>query len=384
MKRDHYLQEIENQLRVQPVCALLGPRQVGKTTLAGQYAQEHFPNDSAFFDLENPVDLARLENPMLAFASITETLIVIDEIQLRPDLFPILRVLVDRPDNKHKFLILGSVSRDLTKQSSESLAGRIGYIELPPFSFFEVHDSAKLQIRGGFPKSYLASSDKDSYTWRQNYVRTFLERDIPALGFNIPALQMRRFWTMLAHYHGQTLNLSEIARSLMISDSVVKKYLDILAGTFMIRLLPAWFENISKRQVRASKLYFCDIGILNFLLGISNKHELQTNPKLGALWEGFALEEVTRFLDVSVEEAFFWSTQAGAELDLLVIKDGKRLGFEFKYSDAPTTTKSMHSALRDLNLNRFVVIYPGDQMYQLTKDIVVCGLNDLVNNKLKL
>lgn len=378
MERKSYLKKIEAQLRVHPICAILGPRQAGKTTLAKMYIDSFFANDAAFFDLENPLDLARLENPMLSISAIDQSIIVIDEIQLRRELFPILRVIVDNPKNKHKFLILGSASRDLIRQSSESLAGRIGYIELPPFSLFEVKDSAKLWLRGGFPKSYLAQDENDSYLWRQSYVSTFLERDIPNLGFNIPATQMRRFWIMLAHYHGQTVNFSEIARSLIISDKIVRKYLDILAGTFMVRILSPWFENISKRQVKSPKIYFRDSGILNFLLSIKNKEQLNTNPKLGSLWEGFALEETIRILDASDQESFFWSTQSDSELDLLIIKGSKRLGFEFKYSDVPKTTKSMHSILKDLKLEKIFVVYPGEKTFPLTENITACTLEFLI------
>lgn len=384
MKRQRYFKEIEKQFRVHSVCALLGPRQVGKTTLARMYMSENFYNDAVLFDLENPIDLARLENPMLAFSGITESLIVIDEIQLRPDLFTVLRVIVDDPKLKRKFLILGSASRDLIQQSSQTLAGRIGYIELPPFSLFEVHDSEKLWLRGGFPRSYLADNQQDSYLWRQEYIRTFLERDIPSLGFNIPPAHLRRFWTMLAHYHGQTINFSEIARSLMISDNTVRRYLDILVGTFMIRMLLPWFENISKRQVKSPKMYFRDSGILHALLGVTTKADLESNPKLGAFWEGYALEEIIRFLQVNGEDVFFWATQADAELDLFIIKDGKRLGFEFKYTDAPKTTKSMHSAVADLKLDQLLVIYPGQQVFKLTETITACGLESFIDNKMNL
>jgi len=379
MERKRYLEAINKQLSVHPICGLLGPRQVGKTTLAHMYV-EQYAHDAVFFDLENPEDLLRLENPMLAFSDISKKLIVIDEIQLKPNLFPILRVLVDKPSNTNKFLILGSASRDLIQQSSETLAGRIGYIELPPLSLFEVLDSSTLWIRGGFPKSFLADTEEQSYLWRQAYITTFLERDIPQLGFNIPAAHLRRFWAMLAHYHGQTINFSEIARSLMISDNTVRRYIDILTGTFMIRTLTPWYQNISKRQVRSPKLYFRDTGILNTLLGVHTKEQLYTNPKLGALWEGYALEETIRFLDAPGNEFFFWATQADAELDLFCIINGKRFGFEFKYSDAPKITKSMHSALNDLELDHLFIIYPGDHSFRLTETISVSGLTTFIAN----
>jgi len=303
LKREKYLQDIIAQFRVHPICAILGPRQVGKTTLAHLFVEQHFAGDAYFFDLENKEDLARLDNPMLAFRSISQTLIVIDEIQLRPELFPTLRVFVDEfriplgihgPSDtiqKKQFLILGSASRDLIRQSSETLAGRIGYIELPPFSLAEVHNTERLWMRGGFPHAYLAETEDDSYLWRQDYIKTFLERDIPSLGFDVPAAQMKRFWLMLTHYHGQIFNASEIGRSMGISDHMVRKHLDILAGTFMVRVLLPWFENLSKRQVRAPKLYFRDSGILHALTEITDCDRLYRNPKLGAFWEGFALQD---------------------------------------------------------------------------------------------
>ncbi len=375
MIRKDYLKSIQTLLDIHPICAILGPRQVGKTTLARDYIATHHIDDAHFFDLEDPLDIARLQNPMLALSNITSKFIVIDEIQRAPELFPILRVIVDRPESNQKFLILGSASRDLIKQSSETLAGRIGYIELPPFTLFEVHESNRLWLRGGFPLSYLADTEEKSFLWRKNYITTFLERDIPSLGFNIPPEQMRRFWLMLAHYHGQIFNASELSRSLGISDHTVRRYLDILAGTFMIRILSPWFENLKKRQVKSPKIYFRDSGILNALLDIENNVTLQRNPKLGAFWEGFALEQIIQALKVSSQECFFWATQAAAELDLFIIKKGKRIGFEFKYTDAPKTHKSMHSAKKDLQLDLLMVVYPGKDIFPLTEDFVACGLD---------
>ena len=376
-KRDYYLQEIERNFRVHSACAILGPRQVGKTTLARTFVKEKMGGVARFFDLENPLDLARLENPMLTLSSEPEKLIVIDEIQMRPDLFPIIRVLVDDPSHKRKLLILGSASRDLIRQSSETLAGRIGYMELPPFSLGETQNNSRLWLRGGFPLSYLASSNADSFLWRQNYIKTFLERDIPSLGFSIPAQQMRRFWLMLVHYHGQVFNASELARSLGVSDKTIHKYIDILSGTFMIRRLSPWLENLKKRQVRSPKVYFRDSGILHALLNIKVTTELDTYPKLGAFWEGFALEEVIRTYDASPEESFFWATHANAELDLFIIKHGKRLGFEFKYTDVPKVTKSMIIALEDLKLDHITVVYPGKETFELTDKITAQGLESL-------
>lgn len=374
MERLSYLKQIADNYRIHSVCAILGARQVGKTTLARQFIQD---KQHVFFDLENPLDLARLENPMLTLSAITNKLIVIDEIQRRPDLFPILRVLVDREDNNCTFLILGSASRELIRQSSETLAGRIGYIELPPLSLFEINDSKNLWLRGGFPRSYFAQTDADSYAWRQKYISTFLELDIPNLGLNIPAQQMRRFWLMLAHYHGQIFNGNEIGKSLGISAHMVRKYVDVLAGTFMIRILQPWFENLKKRQVKSPKIYFRDSGILNTLLAISDEDQLQSFPRLGSFWEGFALEEIIRSLQADSGDCYFWATQADAELDLLIMHRGKLLGFECKYTDQPKTTKSMHTVMADLKLEKLIVVYPGKEVFPLTEKIVAYGLETI-------
>ncbi|MDB6082085.1 MAG: hypothetical protein JWO53_1357, partial [Chlamydiia bacterium] len=325
----------------------------------------------------NPLDLARLDNPMLALSGLSDQLIIIDEIQRRPNLFPVLRVLADDKEKNQKFLILGSASRDLICQSSETLAGRIGYIELPPLSIAEVENSIPLWVRGGFPRAYLTTNDEESYLWRQSYITTFLERDIPSLGFQIPPQQIRRFWLMLAHYHGQIFNASEIGKSLGISDQTVRRYLDILAGTFMVRILSPWFENLGKRQVKSKKIYFRDSGILHALLGIQNEEQLNIYPKLGAFWEGFAIEEIIRTFNAKPEECYFWATQAGAELDLLILKDGKRIGFECKYTDQPKTTRSMQIALQDLNLDHLYVIFPGKEAFPLTDKITAQGLDTL-------
>lgn len=370
MERVQFLDQIHFQYKIHSVCALLGPRQVGKTTLAKQYAND-MPK-AYFFDLENPFDLARLENPMLTLSTIQSDLIVIDEIQRRPELFSVLRVLVD--ERPRKFLILGSASRDLLQQSSETLAGRIGYIELTPFAIAEVNEYKKLWLRGGFPISYLAQSHKESYAWRQSYISTFMERDIPGLGFNIPAAQMRRLWMMLAHNHGNLLNMSEIGKSLGITHHTVRHYVDILAGTFMVRLLEPWFENISKRQVKTPKIYIRDSGILHALLGMQSEEELQVYPRLGASWEGFALEEIIKKYQAQPEECFFWATQGGAELDLLIIKDGKRLGFEIKYTDTPKITQSMRVAQQDLQLDHLYIIHPHGETFPLGDNITAQGL----------
>ena len=381
MERDLYIQLINDQYRIHSICALLGPRQVGKTTLAKAYIKSHPKQPLSFFDLENPLDLARLENPMLTLSKLTDQLIVIDEIQRRPDLFPVIRVLVDEEDKNRKFLILGSASRDLIRQSSETLAGRIGYIELPPFSLIEIKNCEKLWIRGGFPKSYLAQSNQDSYNWRQSYITTFLERDIPSLGFQIPPQQLRRFWLMLAHYHGQIFNASELGRSLGISDHSARKYLDILVGTFMVRMLNPWFENLGKRQVKSPKIYFRDSGVLHALIGILDQTQLDIHPKLGAVWEGFALEEIIRLHSATSEECYFWATQSGAELDLLILKNGKKIGFEFKYTDTPKISSSMQIAITDLKLDHLYVIFPGKISFSLSEHITAQGLEAILTEQ---
>lgn len=377
MKRVDQLNQINFAFRMHPIVALLGPRQCGKTTLARQYASQ-IP-DTEWFDLENPQDLIRLENPLLTLEHPRE-LVIIDEIQRRPELFPLLRVLVDNTGRQSRYLILGSASRDLINQSSESLAGRIAYHELTPFSLIEVDDMQLLWLRGGFPLSYLAPTDDDSYFWRKNYITTFLERDIPSLGINIPANTLRRFWTMLAHYHANIFNASEIGRSMGLSHTSIRHYLDILTGTFMLRTLQPYEINIKKRQIKSQKIYFRDSGILHSLLDIKSKEMLLGNPKLGASWEGFALEEIIRKYNADPNECFFWGTHAGAELDLLILKNGKRHGFEFKYADAPRLTSSMKIALEELELDHLTVIYPGKQDYRLSEKVTVRPLKNFIND----
>jgi uncharacterized protein len=384
MNRNSYIRKIERAFQIHPIVAILGPRQCGKTTLAKIFADSIAKILSiVHFDLENPRDLIKLDNPLLALEN-QEGLIVIDEIQLRPDLFPVLRVLADKNKKKQKYLILGSASRDLIRQSSESLAGRIAYIELPPFSVFETHEIEKLWVRGGFPLSYLASSDYESSEWRRNYITTFLERDIPALGIKIAPQNLRRFWMMLVHYHGNVFNASAIGNSLGISHTAIRNYLDILSGTFMIRQLMPWQENIKKRQVKAPKIYFRDSGIMHSLLNISAFKDLQNFPQLGASWEGFALEEVIRNQNVDAEDCYFWATHSGAELDLLIVKGQKRVGFEFKYSDSPKVTKSMQIAFDDLHLDNLYLIYPGKDSFRLTEKITAIGLNNNTDDEIRI
>lgn len=369
--RQFFLNKIEQAFQVTNVVAILGPRQCGKTTAAKQYIekQSDFPKQN-YFDLENYRDRERLRDPLLSLSSLSG-LIVIDEVQRAPDLFETLRVLVDNKELDQRYLILGSASRDLIAQSSETLAGRITYLELTPFMFDEVLQMEKLWIRGGYPLSVLGASDEISVAWRKGYIKTFLERDIPALGINIPAEQLRRFWMMLAHYHGNMFNASELGRSLGVSHKTMKDYADILTGTFMVRQIQPWYENMGKRQVKTPKIYIRDSGILHTLIGVNTYSDLLVNPKLGASWEGFALEQIIFHLDAQQEECYFWATHQQAELDLLIIKNGKRLGFEIKYSGAPKLTKSMQVAQQDLALDALTVVYPGDIEYSLTKDIYV-------------
>lgn len=376
INRTYYLDEITNEFKVHQVCCLLGPRQCGKTTLALEYQKKH-PGTSFLFDLESPEDLEALLNPMRALEDL-EGLVIIDEIQRLPNLFPVLRVLADR--KKAKFLILGSASRDLIRQSTETLAGRIGYLELTPLSLFERCDPHALFIRGGYPKSYLANSEEESVRWRKSYIRTFLERDIPSLGFNIPPTMLQRFWMMLSHYHGQLLNMDQIAKSMSISGQTVRRYLDILAGTFMVRILPPWHENIEKRQIKTPKIYLRDTGLMNTLNRIQSDEDMRTSPLKGAIWEGFALEEIIKALHLNSDEYFFWRTQGGSELDLLTFMNGKRLGFEFKYGDTPKPTKSMHIVLEDLKLDKIYVIYPGNRTIHFSDALIGMGLSEFVSS----
>lgn len=371
MIRQFFLDKIEQAFKVTKIVAILGPRQCGKTTAAKQYIQKqsHFSKQN-YFDLENYQDRERLSDPLLSLPALSG-LIVIDEIQKAPNLFETLRVLVDNKELEQNYLILGSASRDLIAQSSETLAGRISYLELTPFMFDEIHEMEKLWIRGGYPLSVLGASDEISVAWRKGYIKTFLERDIPSLGINIPPEQLRRFWMMLAHYHGNMFNASELGRSLGVSPKTMKEYADILTGTFMVRQLQPWYENIGKRQVKTPKIYIRDSGIFHTLIGVNTNSDLLVNPKLGASWEGFALEQIIFHLDVQQEECYFWGTHQQAELDLLIIKNGQRLGFEIKYSAAPKLTKSMQIAQKDLALDVLTVVYPGDVEYPLTKDIHV-------------
>ncbi|MGQ9554476.1 MAG: ATP-binding protein [Anaerolineae bacterium] len=370
--RPRYLEQLSSAVRRSPVTALLGPRQCGKTTLARVFAQHR---QATFFDLESQPDRLRLQNPELVLGSL-EGLVVLDEIQAMPELFSTLRVLVDRSESRVRFLILGSASPTLVKGVSETLAGRVEFVELSGFGLSEVGATAweKLWVRGGFPRAYLAETEEDSLAWREGFIRTFLERDIPQLGIAIPTAAMRRFWTMLAHYHGQTWNASELARSLGLSDKTVRSYLDILTGTFMVRQLQPWHENISKRQVKAPKVYFRDSGLLHGLLGLPDRLSLLGHPKVGASWEGFVLEQV--LLLVRPAEAYFWASHSGAEVDLFFLHRGRRFGVEAKFNEAPRVTTSMRIALQDLRLEHLWVIYPGQHIYPVHEKITVVPLRD--------
>lgn len=378
IRRQRHLDRVRALLGRFPVVAVVGARQVGKTTLARQLADAE-PGPVTFLDLEDPGHLARLADPMLALKDL-EGLIVIDEVQRRPELFTVLRVLADRPRNPARVLILGSASPKLLRQGSESLAGRIATFELDAFSLDEVgvDDLRRLWIRGGFPRSFLAPSERDSLEWRLEFIRTFLERDLPQLGISVPATTLRRLWTMLAHSHGQVWNASAIARSFGLADTTVRRYVDILTSTFVVRQLPPWHANIGKRQVKSPKVYLADSGLLHALLGLGDLGQVESHPKAGASWEGFAMRTVQQRLGARPDECSFWATHAGAEIDLVVARGPARLGFEFKRSVAPSTTRSMRIALGDLGLERIDVIHAGDETYLLSDRIRALPLTRVV------
>jgi predicted AAA+ superfamily ATPase len=376
IQRTRELHILRERLRNNPIVAILGPRQCGKTTLAQQFARKRPASKIHIFDCEDSRDLARLDNPMLALEPL-KGIVIIDEIQRRPELFPALRVLADQ-NRPRQFLILGSASPDLISQSSETLAGRISFMELSGFALHDIkgQDYRRLWLRGGFPRSFLAGNDKISAQWREDFIRTFLERDIPNLGIRIPAPMLRRFWAMLSHYHGQIFNASELGRSLTTADTTVKRYLDILSGTFLIRQLQPWFYNTKKRLVKRPKIYFRDSGLLHSLMAVTSEEELFKHPRLGASWEGFALEQIIVRLNLKEEEVYFWATHTGAELDMIFQRKGNLWGVEVKYNEAPGITRSMRSALTELNLAHLWVVYPGDKTYSLEKKITAVGLNN--------
>lgn len=373
IKRTEWHNQIQIALNRSRILTLVGPRQCGKTTLAREFVAEESPN---YFDLEDPISLARLDEPMTALGSL-QGLIVIDEIQRRPELFPLLRVLVDRKSFAGQFLILGSASGDLLRQSSETLAGRMEMLRLRGFSLRELGQAAQPQhwLRGGFPLSYLAQSEADSLAWRKGFIQTLLERDFPQWGIRTAATALWRFWTMLAHYHGQIWNAAEFARAMGVSESTTRRYLDLLSDAFMVRQLQPWHANIRKRQVKSPKIYIHDSGLLHQLLGINNERDLLTHPKIGASWEGYVIEEVLSA--VKPDDAWFWATHQGAEVDLLLRKNGRMIGVECKRSDAPRITPSIRTALTDLELDKVVVIYPGDKRFMLADRVEALPLKDL-------
>lgn len=374
ISRADHVKAIRNLLRQFPVVALTGARQVGKTTLAHQVMAGH-RGPTTLFDLERRVDLARLASPELALGPL-KGLVVLDEIQHQPELFPTLRVLADRPKRPASFLVLGSASPTLLRQSSESLAGRIGHYELSPLSLWEVGPTVldRRWLRGGFPRAFLAGTDAESLTWREEFIRTFLERDLPQLGITISAPTLRRYWGMIAHYHGQVWNGAELGRAFGVAHTTVRRYLDLLTSGYMVRQLLPWHANLGKRQVKAPKIYIADTGLLHALLGLETWDSLESHPAVGASWEGFALEAVIGLLRTRPEECYCWATHTGAELDLLVRRGNASLGFEFKRTDSPALTKSMRIALADLRLDHLYVVHPGLATFPLASAVTALAL----------
>ena len=380
IERKLELKTLGGLLARNPVVGILGARQVGKTTLAREFAARR-AGSVTFFDLENPADLTRLDDPLLALGGL-RGLVVIDEVQRRPELFPVLRVLADRPRNPARFLVLGSASPGLLRQSSESLAGRIAYHELVGFALDEVGPARAetLWLRGSFPRAFLARSAAASVEWRRGFIRTFLERDVPQLGFRASASLLHRFWIMLAHYHGQVWNASEFGRSFGVADTTARSYLDLLVSALVVRLLLPWHENVAKRQVKSPKVYIADSGLLHSLLNLATSDDLLNHPKVGASWEGFVLQELIRRLGVQREECWFWATHSGAELDLVVVRGAKRYGFEVKRTTTPRLTPSMRSALVDLRLSSLTVIHAGNGTFALADRVQAVAFDRLTTD----
>lgn len=376
VKRERYLQRIRRGLRRSPIVALLGPRQAGKTTLARQLVPEGSPN---YFDLEDPVTAALMEQPKTALADL-KGLVIIDEAQRQPEIFPVLRVLADRTTAPAQFLILGSASPSLSRQASESLAGRVDIVEMHGFALDEVGTEAlsMLWLRGGFPRSFLSEADEDSFAWRRDFTRMFLERDLANLGFHMSPAAMGRFWTMISHYHGQIWNGNEVAASLGVAPNTARSYLDAFEQTYMIRRLQPWHANLRKRLVKTPKIYFRDSGIFHYLQGIRDMASLMTHPKIGAAWEGFALEGTLHALQP--DDAWFYAVHSGVELDLLLLHSGKRLGIEFKRQDAPKLTRSMRTVMGDLELDELWVVYPGTREYELLENVRVRPLTSILSD----
>lgn len=373
IRREGYLSEIRRALGRSRVVVLTGPRQAGKTTLAREFVAEDSAN---YFDLEDPVSLARLDQPMTALEAL-EGLVVIDEVQRRPDLFQVLRVLADRRSARVRFLVLGSASGQLLRQSSESLAGRAEHLAIGGFTLAELGPESigRLWLRGGFPLAYLAKDEADSLSWRRQFALTLLERDLPQWGVQVPATALRRFWTMLAHYHGQTWNGAELARAMGVTGNTVRRYLDLLTDALMLRQLQPWHTNLKKRQVKSPKVYVRDSGLLHALLGIEGERDLFAHPKVGASWEGYAIEQV-----LSTEPhdaAYFWATHQGAEIDLLLRRGDQWFGVECKRADAPRLTPSIRTAFADLGLARVAILYPGTRRYPLSESVEVVPLASL-------
>ena len=379
--RPRAILRVLRSFRVHPAVALVGPRQCGKTTLARMIAAQE--EGVTHFDLERTVDQRKLKTPELTLAPL-RGLVIIDEIQRAPHLFETLRVLLDRRDATTRFLLLGSASPSLTRGAAETLAGRVGLVDLSGFDLDEIqgHTNSnapqfwrKLWIRGGFPRSFLAPDAPGSVLWRESFVRTFLERDIPQFGISMPAASLHRFWTMVAHYHGQTWNAAEFARSIGAGQTTARRYLDVLSDTQVVRILNPWHENLKKRQVKSPKIYVRDTGLLHSLLELESFSALSGHPKAGASFEGFGVEQVLSY--VNPRRAHFWATHGGAELDLLIALGAKRYGFEFKYSDAPGSTRSMRIAMRDLSLEKLWIVYPGIERYAVDSEITVLPIRDV-------
>jgi len=381
LRRSQHEARVRRLLRDNPVVAVLGARQVGKTTLARDVVAT-WRGPKSFFDLEDPVDRRKLADPGLLLRA-ASGLVVLDEVQLLPEVFSLLRVLADRPGTPARFLVLGSASPELLQQSSETLAGRIAHYELAALHCGELQRSRgysleRLWLRGGFPRSYLARNDAASAQWRTDFVGTFLHRDIPAFRPGLPAAQLERFWQMLAHGHGQIWNAAEIARSLGTTDPVARRYLDLLAQTYVVTVLAPWHENLAKRQVKSPKVYLTDSGLLHSLLGVQALDDLLGHPKVGSSWEGFLLQQVVQRLGARRDECYFWATHQGAELDLLVVRGGRRIGVEFKRTDAPEVTKSMNIAMADLGLDELIVLHGGKESWPMAERIRAVAATQLL------
>lgn len=374
IERTRSLEQVDELLKIFPVVIITGPRQCGKTTLAKYILTQR---NGHFFDLEDPDTSLRPDIAKIVLEDL-EGLIVIDEFQRQPGLFELIRVLADRQPCRAKFIILGSASPSIVQGASESLAGRAGFIELGGFTLEEVGDRVmkQLWVRGGFPKSFLAENEIMSYAWREGFITSFLERDIPQLGIRIPEATLRRFWRMISHFHGKLWNAAEFAYALNTKENTARHYLDILTGTFMLYQLPPWFENVGKRLVKSPKIYLSDTGILHTLLGLRSLDDILAYPSFGFSWEGFAIDQIIRIYNVR-KDAYFYKTQAGAELDLLIVRGNRRYGFEFKFEDAPSTTKSMHTVIADLQLEKIWVVYPGKKSYPLAEKIELISIDDI-------